>query len=80
MTSTAHDPFRGSPAGTSDDDTVPAGTVADVLEWVGGDYDRAARALHAEQQRSKPRHGVVDNLEELLTGAESDAAEPDSLP
>jgi hypothetical protein len=40
---------------------VPDGTVADVLEWVGDDPDRANAALEAEES-GKRRKGVLDAL------------------
>lgn len=33
-----------------DDDEVPGGTIADILDWVGDDPDRAARALAVEEE------------------------------
>jgi len=44
---------------------VPAGTVDEVLAWVGADKDRAARALVVEQDTDKPRKGLVDQLRKL---------------
>lgn len=40
---------------------VPTGTVADVLEWVGDDPDRANAALEAEEA-GKRRKGILDAL------------------
>lgn len=47
------------------DAAVPTGTADQVLEWVGEDRERAARALAAEQARSSPRKTVVARLEAL---------------
>lgn len=56
---------------------VPKGTSAELLAWVGEDKDRARLALAAEQETSKPRKGLVDELNALLdpavVGAEADA-------
>ncbi len=32
------------------DDEVPGGTIADILDWVGDDPDRAANALTVEEE------------------------------
>jgi hypothetical protein len=40
----------------------PEGTVADVLAWVGGDPERARRALAAEQ-KGKRRATLIADLE-----------------
>lgn len=50
-------------------DTVPAGSIDTVLEWVGSDPARAQQALDAENERAKPRAGLVADLE-ALTAAE----------
>lgn len=50
-----------------DPDAVPAGTVVEVLAWVGGDLERAARALEVEQAEGGPgRKGVMEPLGEML--------------
>lgn len=58
----------GTPGGG---DAVPDGTIAEVLDWVGDDLDRARVALDAEQAAKKPRTTLVGALTELLD------AEPD---
>lgn len=44
---------------------VPAGTVEEVLGWVGADRERAAQALAAEQASARPRSTLVARLTEL---------------
>lgn len=56
----------GDPAG-GDVDEVPAGTVDVVLEWVGQDAGRAQRALDAEQAAERPRTGLVDRLQKVVS-------------
>lgn len=64
---------------------VPDGSVEDVLAWVFGEEedplegweDRAAVALAAEDERPKPRKGVVEALEVALDDA-VDAAPGDA--
>lgn len=55
-----------APEPAADTDDVPDGVMADVLEWVGEDADRARAALEAEQQREKPRATLVSTLELML--------------
>jgi len=50
-----------------EDEEVPAGTTAEILQWVGGDPDRAQRALDAEQSHSSPRHGLTGELNKILS-------------
>jgi hypothetical protein len=45
---------------------VLKGTSAEVLGWVGDSKDRARQALAAEEESSKPRKGLVEELNELL--------------
>jgi hypothetical protein len=45
---------------------VPKGTSAEVLDWVGDDKDRARLALASEEETSKPRKGLVEELNTLL--------------
>ena len=42
------------------------GTVADVLDWVGDDPELAQAALDAEEDRSKPRVTLIDQLETII--------------
>lgn len=44
-------------------DEVPDGSAETVLAWVGDDEDRARRALEVEQDREKPRSGLVATLQ-----------------
>jgi hypothetical protein len=46
-------------------DEVPDGTAEQVLAWVDGDPDRAARAIDAEQSRDKPRSVLLANLRKV---------------
>lgn len=56
------------PAVDVDGDGVPDGTVAQVLEWVGDDRDRAQAALDAEQGKGdSSRATLVAALTKLLT-------------
>lgn len=41
------------------------GTIDDLMAWVDGDRERAARALEAEQAKDKPRSTVVKRLSSL---------------
>ena len=51
----------------ADPDAVPDGKVDEVLAWVDGDKDRAAKALEAEQAKGdKARTTLTGPLEELL--------------
>lgn len=58
------DPLVGSAAHA--DSEVPTGRAQELLEWVGTDRRRAARALHQERQRLAPRLGVLTALEDLV--------------
>lgn len=53
--------------------TVPAGTVGEVLAWVGDDPGRAGLALEVERARIRPRRTLLDALEG------SPAAVPESV-
>lgn len=44
---------------------VPEGPAAEVLEWVGGDKDRAKEALEAEEA-GQQRIGLSRKLKEIL--------------
>ena len=54
------------PAEPAPSGQVPAGSVDDVLRWVGDDHGRAAAALDAERARDKPRSTLVGTLESML--------------
>jgi hypothetical protein len=43
-------------------DVVPDGSIAEVLDWVGDDPDRATLALEAELAKESPRSTLVDKL------------------
>lgn len=47
----------------------PDGTVAQVVDWVGGDLERARLAYDAELARARPRAGVLDVADRLLADA-----------
>jgi hypothetical protein len=57
-------------APSEDNDEVPGSTVEEVLAWVNEDPDRkharAVMAYRVEQERERPRSGVVDPLRKLL--------------
>jgi hypothetical protein len=60
------------PAVPEDPDAPPVdGTIDTLMVWIGGDSDRALRALEAEQAKDKPRSTVVKRLS-AMTGAESE--------
>lgn len=70
--SVSHPKHRFERAGADaaiDPDAVPSGSVADVLEWVGDDLERAQQALDAEQERDTPRRTLVEPLTEMLDGS-----------
>src|SRR5690606_30842829 len=68
---TASSPAPADPPPTGDD-TVPDGTAATVLAWVGSDPARARAALAAERQRSKPRTSLLAKLGKLATAVVHD--------
>lgn len=45
-----------------DGDEVPAGTVEEVMRWVGNDPERADRALDVEEDAKKPRATLIEKL------------------
>ena len=45
-------------------DSVPTGTIDDVLDWVDGDPERAAQALEAERAGSN-RSSLIAKLEAI---------------
>lgn len=51
------------PAAPETDAGVPTGTVAEVLKWVDGDPERAARALAAEEA-GQNRKSLIKSLTE----------------
>lgn len=66
-----------TPNPTETADTPPDGTVDEVLAWVDGDPDRAAAALEAERQRSRPRKSIIEVCEQLTadSGDSGDSGE-----
>ncbi|MEU7617191.1 hypothetical protein AB0B27_14005 [Micromonospora rifamycinica] len=56
-----------APSPKAGDDEVPDASVAKVIEWVGDDRDRAARALQVEQDRGdRARVSLVEHLTKML--------------
>ncbi len=51
----------------ADPDAVPAGTIDEVLAWVGDDADRAQEALDAENE-GKARSTLIEALQKLVDG------------
>lgn len=49
----------------SGSEQVPAGTTAEILQWVGDDKDKAQRALDKEQAGDKPRPGLTRGLKKI---------------
>lgn len=47
--------------------SLPKGTSAEVLAWVGEDAARAQEALDAEHESHKPRKGLIEELEEIVS-------------
>lgn len=41
-------------------------TVEAVMAWAGADPERAQEALTLEEHRTRPRHGLIDHLAELV--------------
>lgn len=48
--------------------SVPEGKVAEILEWVGGDVERAVQALSAEEAGAR-RTTLVKALEEIIAAS-----------
>lgn len=54
-----------------DPEDVPAGTVPEILSWVGDDVERAKKALDVETSGDgKPRKGLVSQLKDLIESAD----------
>lgn len=49
----------------ADGDQVPDGNADAVLDWVGDDRDRAAKAIEAEKERDNPRSTLISKLKKL---------------
>lgn len=58
--------IEAEPAAPADSDTVPDGSIAVVLGWVGEDKDRAREALKVESRAEKPRVTLVNTLTALV--------------
>ncbi len=69
-------PAPDTPNGDAPELVVPVGKIAEILEWVGDDQDRAAAALGAEQLDQAPRATLIAKLEAVLT-AETDDDQTD---
>jgi hypothetical protein len=66
------DTEQAADSGQSDDDSsAPTGSVADIVAWVAGDAGRANEALALEETRSRPRTGLVTQLQAIAGGAEA---------
>lgn len=46
--------------------TVPEGTIKEIVTWVGEDKDRAKAATDAEQKADEPRKTLLNKLKEVL--------------
>lgn len=57
----AEAPVTEDPAKPDTQEAVPVGTIAEVLAWVDGDRDRAARALAAEEA-GQNRKSLIKSL------------------
>lgn len=60
-------PATDSVAVTPAEPELPKGTSAEILAWVGEDKDRAQKALDHENESHKPRKGLVEELEEIVS-------------
>jgi len=45
---------------------VPAGSIKDVLAWVGTDVERAHKALDAEKASDESRSSLITKLEAIV--------------
>jgi hypothetical protein len=46
-------------------DAVPAGSIKEVLAWVGSDATKAQKALDAEKSSDDPRSSLITKLEAI---------------
>jgi len=60
----------GGSSGRPRDDSASAGTIAEVLDRVGDDPDKAQEALDAEEAKDKPRAGLVEKLQAVIDADE----------
>lgn len=58
------------PGAAGGDQPPVDGTIDQLMAWVGGDPERAGKALAAEQAKDKPRSTVVKRLSALADGDE----------
>lgn len=59
--------------GTRGDEPPVNGSADDILDWVGHDQERAARAIGAEEERDEPREDLLDRLRQLHQPGAADA-------
>lgn len=59
-------------------ETVPEGSIAKVLDWVGDDPDRAQEALDVERESDNPRSTLVAQLEDIVALDEDQLGDPDA--
>jgi hypothetical protein len=60
------------PQAQADPEAVPAGTVPEVMTWVGEDPVRAQKALDEEKKNDRPRKGLVSSLTEMVEKPSND--------
>ena len=67
-----YDPYRGvyntkpktvEPA----PEVIPTGTLPELLSWVDGDKERAAKLLKVENASAKPRKSLVKELKGIIS-------------
>lgn len=68
-------PVEAPEVETVDETQVPDGTIAEVLEWVGEDQERANVALEHEVANHK-RKTLIEALDEKLTAGDPSALVP----
>lgn len=66
-TGDASPPPDGTVVAAPEPPSLPQGTSAEVLAWVGEDTGRAQTALDAENESHKPRKGLIEELKEILS-------------
>lgn len=59
--------------GTLGDEPPVNGSADDVLDWVGHDQERAARAIGAETERDEPREDLLERLRQIHQPGSADA-------
>ena len=53
------------PTAPASGDTVPDGSIKEILTWVGDDKDRAKQAADAEKKSDNPRPTLLDKLKKV---------------